>query len=131
MVDTQVRVEGLRDLRRRLKAIDTRAPRELNKASKRVAMAVARQAADYAPRDSGTLAASIRVGSRGDRITLRSPLPYAAPIHWGWPARNIRGSFFLTRAADEKRDEFIDELRDEIRDLARQYGLGPESFSIF
>jgi hypothetical protein len=127
-MQTKVEVEGLRDLRRRLRQVDRAAPRELNAASKAIAAEVADLAASYAPRVTGRLAESIKVGSRGDRITVRSPLPYAAPIHWGWPTRGIRGSFFVTRAAAERRSEYIDDLHEVIRDVARRYGLGPDDF---
>jgi hypothetical protein len=31
------------------------------------------------------------------RVTAGSPsVPYAAPIHWGWPARNIAPNYYLT-----------------------------------
>jgi len=29
----------------------------------------------------------------------RASVPYAGPIHWGWPARNIEPQPFLTDAA--------------------------------
>jgi hypothetical protein len=115
-MDVAVRVDGLRELRRDLKAIDRSAPRELNKAAKRVGQKVADRAAYYAPKDSGTLANS---------ITVRSPLPYAAPIHWGWPSRNIRPQPFIARAAEEKQEEYAEELKDKMNDVIRRYDLDP------
>jgi HK97 gp10 family phage protein len=124
-VDVAVRVDGLRELRRNLKAIDSRAPRELNKEAKKVGQKVADRAAHYAPKDTGTLANSIKVGSRGDKITVRSPLPYAAPIHWGWPSRGIRPQPFIARAAEEKREEYAEELQEAMNRLIGRYHLDP------
>ena len=45
----------------------------------------------------------------------RKAVPYAGPIHFGWPARNIEPQPFLYDALDDKADE-----------VAHLYGLGIE-----
>jgi hypothetical protein len=48
-------------------------------------------AAAAAPRATGHLAGSHRaLPASGNRIRIVAETPYAAPIHWGWPAHGIR-----------------------------------------
>ena len=59
-------------------------------------------AAASAPSRTGTLAASIRSGAAATSATVRAGgarVPYAGPIHWGWPARGITAQPFLSDAA--------------------------------
>jgi len=63
-----------------------------------------------APHDTGQLrnllrfsvrqAKATRDGSRG-AVTASVSTPYAAPIHYGWPARNIRPQKFLAVSLDK------------------------------
>ena len=55
-----------------------------------------------APTRTGRLAGSVRgAGTVSAAIVRvgRKTVPYAMPIHWGWPSRGIRGTFFVTGAA--------------------------------
>ena len=121
--DVSVQVIGLRDLRRDLKAIGQGLPRELTKAQKEAGEVIARRARELAPRRSGRLAASIKVSAAGTRVAVKSSLPYASPVHWGWRARGIVGQPFLWQAVEEKRDEYVDALGDAIEALARRHGF--------
>src|SRR3954471_18933800 len=76
-------VQGLRELRRDLKAVERELPRELTKTMKRAAEPVARHAAELAPRKSGALARSITAGAAGTKASIRSRLPYANVQAWG------------------------------------------------
>jgi hypothetical protein len=51
------------------------------------------------PRRTGRLAASGRVGRARSRARITYSRPYAPPIHWGWPARNIEANPWLAMAA--------------------------------
>jgi phage gpG-like protein len=123
--DDAVHIQGLRELRRDLRAISKDAPKDLNKAFKEVARPIVARAQSLAPRRSGRLASSIRAGTRGDRLFIRSPLPYAGVVHWGGTIRpkgapiTFRRTEFITRAVAEKQDELIDRLGDAIEDSAR------------
>lgn len=124
-----IRIEGLRELRRGLKQIEKSAPRELNKAIKAsVSDIVLPQARSQTPRASGALAGATRVGSRGDRITLRNPKPYANTIHWGrlaWPRQGhpravpspVKGTHFLTGSIDDNRFRIASTVVEEIEQL--------------
>lgn len=119
-----VEVHGLRELRRDLRAIDRTLPRELSKDMKAAAEGTVLPAAkQQAPRRTGRLADSLKVSVRATSVAIRSPLPYAQPIHWGWPRRNIRANPFIERAIEEKGEALVDALGDGIEELARRHGF--------
>lgn len=54
------------------------------------------------PVDSGWLASTIRSSGTATTATVRAgnkATPYAGPIHWGWPDRNIKANPFAAEAA--------------------------------
>lgn len=51
-----------------------------------------------APKVSGALAGSLFVEGIDGGVAVQASSPYAGPIHWGWPARNIKAQPFLTEA---------------------------------
>jgi len=71
-----------------------------------VAGMVTGAAVSSTPARSGRLRGSVRPGVTKTSALVRAggaAVPYARPIHWGWPRRNIRASLFLTDPA--KRSE--------------------------
>lgn len=100
-VDVTVRVDGLRKLRRELREFAGNCD-DLKAANAAAAQIVATAAAAGAPRRSGRLAASVRGNRAVSRAQVRAggaALPYAGPIHYGWPAHNITAQPFVTDAA--------------------------------
>jgi hypothetical protein len=96
-----VRVEGLRELRRGLKQLGEDC-RDLKDANAATAAIVATAAAARAPHRTGRLAASIRGNRAVGKAVVRgggARVPYAGPVHWGWPARHITGQPFISEAA--------------------------------
>lgn len=97
----QVQIDGLGKLRRALReAGDDLA--DLKDANAAAAALVAGAAAARAPRRSGRLAGSIRGNRAAGRASILAggaAVPYAGPIHWGWPARGIEAQPFATEAA--------------------------------
>lgn len=96
-----IRVEGASNLRRTMR----RAGEDLGdlKEAHQAAAAIAggRARAD-APRRSGRLAANVRWSGAATSATIRAGgarVPYAGPIHWGWPRRHIGAHPFITDAA--------------------------------
>jgi hypothetical protein len=66
------------------------------------------EAKGRAPVDDGTLRGDIRGGASKTRAYVsvgRKKIPYAGPIHFGWPARNIEAQPFLYEAMDARADE--------------------------
>lgn len=103
-----VEVEGLRTLRASLKAAGLSVD-DLKDAHAQVAQLVVRVAAPNAPRRTGALAASTRgSGTQGAAVVRagKSAVPYAGPIHWGWPSRHIAANPWLWNAAVNSREQW-------------------------
>jgi len=103
-----VEVDGLRTLRRSLKAAGL-SLQDLKDAHNEVAQLVVRAAAPHAPRRSGALVATDRGSGTQTAAVVRAgraAVPYAGPIHWGWPARGIRAQPWLYDAAVDSREQW-------------------------
>lgn len=104
----EIRVVGARQLRRELK----RAGDDLTqlKAAHTEAAAVVRDfSIGSVPVRTGTLMHSIRSSGTNTKSVVRAggaKVPYAGPIHWGWPARNIRETAFIADAAKASEPEW-------------------------
>lgn len=126
-----VKIEGMRNLRRTLKQAgdDLTELKEVNKAAAEIA---ATRAKGWAPIVSGQLAATVRssgtktagIVRAGNNRKSSTGVPYAAPIHWGWPARNIKANPFLSYSAQatEPRwlklyENYIDKTLGKIRGI--------------
>ncbi len=98
-----MRVRGAGELRKQMKkaGVDMQ---EMKDAHREVADIVAKRGKGDAPvGDSGKLAQSVRATGTQRAAVIRAgrkSVPYAGPIHWGWPARNIAAQPFLTEAAE-------------------------------
>lgn len=98
---------------------------DLTDANRAVASTVATAAAPSTPRRTGRLAASVRPGATQTQAIVRAggaALPYALPIHWGWPRRHITAQPWLSRAAQDTEPGWlpiyqtaIDRIIDKIR----------------
>lgn len=76
---------------------------DLKAANERASRTVAQWASLTAPRRTGRLGMSVRGTRRvsGARVLGGgAAVPYAGPIHWGWPARHITAQPFVSRAAE-------------------------------
>lgn len=122
----QVRIEGLTELRVKMRALDKAARKELNVIAKAAAVPVATEAARRVPKLTGRLAASIRAAGtqKGAKVRAgRSAVPYAGPIHFGWPARNIRPQPFLYDALDDRRNEVLEAYERGMTAIIARHGL--------
>lgn len=75
---------------------------ELRDTNRKVAGIVASEAKTTAPVASGRLAADVRPSGSRTAATVRAgrkSVPYAGPIHWGWPKRNIVAQPWISEAA--------------------------------
>jgi len=94
-------VRGARQLRDAMKEAGMSLD-DLKPVHGRAAAVVAAAARSRAPVRSGRLAGSVRSsGTRRAGVVRagRARIPYAGPIHWGWPRRHIAANTFLTDAA--------------------------------
>jgi hypothetical protein len=115
--DAQVKVEGLNNLVRTMKraGVDIH---ELKDAHHAAGEIVARDAAARAPRDTGALAGSIKAARQVRRARVQagsSRVPYAAPIHWGWPARNIAANPFISDAAQATEPRWVEQYQRDVQ----------------
>jgi hypothetical protein len=98
---TVLEVRGARQLRATLRRAGDDLE-EMKAIHATVAGMVAAAAQSRAPRRTGRLAATVRPSGARTQAVVRAGyarVPYANPIHWGWPRRGIRPSLFLTSAA--------------------------------
>jgi uncharacterized protein YcsI (UPF0317 family) len=120
-----VRIEGLDRLVRTLNraAVDIS---DLKNAHAKAGEIVASEAAATAPRISGRLAGSVRAARQARRARVqagRASVPYAAPIHWGWPARGIVAQPFISEAARATESRWRGEYERDVKDaLAKVKG---------
>lgn len=76
-----------------------------------------------APVKTGQLRASGLAGGGAGYGDVIFTVPYAAPIHWGWPARNIAPTLFAVRGVEESQDRWLDIYQDAIQeDLGKVKG---------
>jgi hypothetical protein len=51
-------------------------------------------------------------------------VPYAGPIHFGWPARQIKPNPFIYEVLDDRRQEVYAIYAQRISELIYKYDLG-------
>lgn len=101
------KVDGLKALQKEIrKTEDVEMKKRLRLANKEAAQVVADQAKVEVPRRSGRLARSIGTQASQTSAFVKAGtaarVPYAGPIHFGWPKRNIRPQPFLYEAMDKR-----------------------------
>jgi hypothetical protein len=121
-----VDIYGLRELRSALRDVEGGVD-SLKEAHKEAAQIVAVSAAARAPRRTGRLAASLRGTGQQRKGVIRAgsaAVPYAGPIHFGWPRRNIRPQPFIYDALDDRQAAVVAAYERNISELIRKAGLG-------
>ena len=121
-----VEVEGARQLRKALAELGDDAVDELKAVNMEGVDIVLAEALTRVPVRSGRLYETVRGSATKTRGTIRAGfkrVPYAGPIHFGWPARNIEPNLFLYDAVDERRGEVIAVYKKNIGKLIKKNGL--------
>lgn len=111
-----VEIDGARELRRTLRAAgdDMEDLKAANLAAANIAASAAR---GRAPRLTGALAGDIRAsGTKTAGIVRagRKRIPYAGPIHWGWPARGMKARPYITEGAQQTEPVWVPLYQREI-----------------
>lgn len=120
-VSPAVRIDGLDRFVRQLNKLDPAITDELKVGNREQAEAVADVARAKSPRRDGDLVGSIRAGSTkrsGVVRAGRARVPYAGPVHFGWPAHRIRPRPFLWDALDDRRSAIEADYLERITKLA-------------
>jgi hypothetical protein len=122
-----VKVEGLARLQRQLReaGLDLDDMKDVMQA---IAVAGAEVATGFAPNRTGRLAGSIR-GNRAKRKAVvaagnKAGVPYAGPVNYGWPERNIQANQFMQRADVVMTPVAVDMLGDGVDRIIDKNGLG-------
>jgi hypothetical protein len=103
------RIEGARELRKQLRAASGDLS-DLKAAHAEAGRIVEPVAKGRVPVRSGALRASVRSSGTATTAVIRAGyarVPYARPIHWGWPARNIRRNAFAWDAIKETQPRWM------------------------
>ena len=118
-------VEGLNQVVRDLQKMGVDVD-DLKDAFAKIADEAAEAAASFAPRKSGRLAGDIRGNRAKSKAVVtagRASVPYAGPINYGWPSRNIAPAGFMQRADQAMQARAVGLLEDEINQKIQQRGL--------
>lgn len=99
---------------------------ELKPVNRQAAEIAMQQAKRDAPVRSGAMRNTLRVGATNRAGIIRAGnnratgVPYAGPIHWGWPARNIAANPFMQRAASKTQPQWKQVYEDIVDKALRQ-----------
>jgi hypothetical protein len=120
-----VSVQGLRDLNRGLlrAGVDVE---DLKDVYAEIAKVGAYVASNFAPRDSGALAATIRGNrAKGKAVVTagKARTPYAGAINYGWPRRGISANPFLQKADKVLETRAPEIFEAGLDDLMKKNGL--------
>lgn len=126
MAKAILQVRGARQLRSSLKKAG-KDLENLKAAHAAVAQVIARTAASRAPKLTGRLAGSVRGSGTTTSAVIRAgfkSVPYAGPIHWGWPARGIKAQPFMSDAATSTEGQWmpiyegaVDQALDQVKGI--------------
>ena len=131
MAGGAVRVEGLVDVRRKIRRMEQgldqdAAKGDLKAMNLEAAEIVAGVATGLVPVRAGTLRQTIRAAGAQKSGRVRAGfarVPYAGPIHFGWPQRNISPQPFLYDALDRRRNEVFDAYERNMSEIVKKYRL--------
>lgn len=108
--DAGIRIEGQRQLRKTLREAGDDLE-DLKAAHKAAAEVAAGGSRPLAPVRSGDLSGTIRAGGTKTQAVIRAgkkAVPYAGPIHWGWPKRGIEPHPFLAEGAKNTEPQWVE-----------------------
>ena len=117
-------VTGEREVLKAMRQVGADAA-DLRAAHVRVADMLTPLAAQRTRRRTGALAASWTPSGTAGVARLRSTLPYAGPMEFGWPARGIPRTLAVFGAALDNMDGIHDIYADELRAAIDRAGLAP------
>jgi hypothetical protein len=111
-----VEVLGAKELRKTLKQAgeDLGDLKTVHQAVGNIVVSVAR---GLAPVRSGALAGSLRANRVAGGVSVKAgsgSIPYAGPIHWGWPAHAIKAQPFISEAATTSEATWVALYEEEV-----------------
>lgn len=108
----RLEIDGLKEMLQDLKHMGQQARDDMKETHRQAGEIVAKRAIVLAPVLTGTLSRTVVSAptQRQGRVRIGrgQSVPYAGPIHFGWPARRIAPQPFVYDALDQRRDEVRD-----------------------
>lgn len=121
-----VEVEGLRKALREMEKLGVDVE-DMKDVFAGIADEASRVMEGLTPRASGALRASIRGNRAKNKAVVRigkARVPYAGPINYGWPKRNIRPANFTGKTDAVMEDKAEEMLLDGIEGLIKKFETG-------
>lgn len=119
----RIEVVGAKQLRREMKQLGEDMA-QLTEVNRQAAEPVASTARSLVPVLSGRLGNTIAVKATRTRALVQAGgrlVPYAGPIHFGWPAHNIAPQPFLYDALDKRADDVQRAYADHVERLVHKF----------
>jgi hypothetical protein len=117
-------MDGAKKFRQELKRAGV-AVADLKEPYRLTAELVVRVAKPRTPRKTGALADTVRGSGTQTAGIVRAgnkSVPYANPIHWGWPARHIKPQPWLSIAAQSSESQWLPLFMEQLDELAQSLG---------
>ena len=114
-----IEVEGAKEFRKAMKGFVSNLE-DLTAIHKRAAEMVLREARTLVPVLSGDLKDTLAARGTTKKAYIKAgsrAVPYAGPIHFGWPARNIKPQPFIYEALDERKADVLNAYEAHIEAL--------------
>jgi len=122
----QLEIDGLRQVQKAMRSFSDDSRNDMKETHRRAGQIVVDGAARLVPVRSGALLASLKSAptQRQGRVRVGSAaVPYAGPIHFGWPARKIQPNPFIYEVLDDRRQEVYAIYAQRISELIYKYDL--------
>ena len=126
----QLQIEGLGAVQKAMRNFADDSRNDMKETHRKAGQIVVDGAARLVPVRTGALLASLRSAptQRQGKVRVGSAaVPYAGPIHFGWPDRNIRPNPFIYAVLDQRRDEVMRLYEERINQLITKYDLGSDT----
>lgn len=118
-----IKVEGAREFRSALRAVEKSWPRVMREANKQAAEVVADEAKRRAPVLTGRLKESIKAGATQSAgyVQAGSPvrIPYAAVQEFGWPGHSISPQPYIYPAIEARSSDVLETYGDAVDRVTR------------
>jgi HK97 gp10 family phage protein len=125
----RLEIEGLKEVQRDLRALSKDSRDDMKDTHRKAGEIIAVAAKPLAPNLTGRLSSTIVSAptQRQGRVRIGrgQSVPYAGPIHFGWPARRIKPQPFIYEALDGRRDEVLKVYEQRMDQLIRKHDLAP------
>lgn len=129
MVFKGIEVENLSAVLKDLRQLqDKEIPKAIRAANKDAADLVVPTARAEAPQRTGRLARSIGARATQKSASIKAGsaqrVPYAGPIHFGWPAHHIKPNPFLYRALEKRMGEVRERYIKQMDKIVERFNRG-------